>query len=78
MSDSLQPHGLHSPWHSPCRNAGVDGCSLLQGIFLTQGSSLGLLHCGWILYQLGQQGSPVIGHTARIALEESGPRSAHT
>ena len=24
--------------------------SLLQGIFLTQGSNLGLLHCRWILY----------------------------
>ena len=28
----------------------------LQGIFLTQGSVLGLLHCGWILYQLSHQG----------------------
>ena len=25
---------------------------LLQGIFLTQGSNLGLLHCRWILYHL--------------------------
>ena len=31
---------------------------LLQGIFLTQGSNLGLLHCRWILYQLSHQGSP--------------------
>ena len=35
------------------------GCHfLLQGIFLTQGSNLGLLHCRWILYSLGHQGSP--------------------
>ena len=29
--------------------------SLLQGIFLTQGLNLGLLHCRWILYQLSHQ-----------------------
>ena len=23
MSDSLQPHGLYSPWNSPGQNAGV-------------------------------------------------------
>ena len=32
--------------------------SLLQGIFLTQESNQGLLHCRWILYQLSYQGSP--------------------
>ena len=32
--------------------------SLLQGIFLTQGSNLGLLHCRQILYHLSHQGSP--------------------
>ena len=30
---------------------------LLQGIFPTQGLNPGLLHCRWILYQLGHQGS---------------------
>ena len=34
--------------------------SLLQGIFLTQGSKLGLLHCRQILYCLSHQGSPLI------------------
>ena len=34
--------------------------SLLQGIFPTQGSSPGLLHCKQILYQLSHQGSPRI------------------
>ena len=38
MSDSLQPHGLHSPWNSPGQNTGVGRLSLLQGIFPTQGS----------------------------------------
>ena len=32
--------------------------SLLQGIFPTQGSNLGLLHCRHILYHLSHQGSP--------------------
>ena len=32
--------------------------SLLQGIFPTQGSNPGLLHCRWILYHLSHQGSP--------------------
>ena len=32
--------------------------SLLQGIFPTQGSNPGLLHCRWILYQLSHKESP--------------------
>ena len=36
------------------------GCHFFfQGIFLTQGSNLGLLHCRQILYWLGHQGSPM-------------------
>jgi len=34
----------------PGKNTGMDNHSLLQGIFLTQGSNLGLLHCRRILY----------------------------
>ena len=30
------------------------------GIFLTQESNWGLLHCRWILYQLSYQGSPCV------------------
>ena len=59
-SDSLQPHGLYSPWNFPGQNAWVDSLSLLQGIFPTQGSNPGLLHCRWILYPLSHQGSPRI------------------
>ena len=40
------------------RNTGVGSLSLLQGIFLTQESNWGLLHCRRILYQLRYQGSP--------------------
>ena len=60
MSDSLWPHGLHSSWNSLGRNTGVGGHSLLQGIFPTQGSNPGLLHCWQILYQLSHKGSPRI------------------
>ena len=34
MSNSLRPHGLHSPWNSPGQNTGVGSLSLLQGIIL--------------------------------------------
>ena len=37
-------------WNSPGKNTGVDCHSLLQGIFLTQGSNPGLPHCRQILY----------------------------
>ena len=30
-SDSLQPHGLYSPWNSPGQNTGAGSLSLLQG-----------------------------------------------
>ena len=50
LRDSLQTldcivHGLYS-------------LSLLQGIFPTQGSNPGLLHCRQILYELSHKGSP--------------------
>ena len=60
VSDSLRLHGLCSPWNSPGQNTGVGSLSLLQGIFPTQGSNPGLLHCRRILYQLSHQGSPRI------------------
>ena len=41
------------------KNTGVGSLSLLQGIFPTQESNRGLLHCGKILYQLSHQGSPM-------------------
>ena len=52
VSDSLQPHGLYSPWNSPGQDTGVGSHFLLQGIFPTQGSNPGLPHCRQILYQL--------------------------
>ena len=58
--DSLQPHGLYSPWNSLGQNTGVGSLSLLQGIFPTQELDPGLLHFKQILYQLGHKGSPRI------------------
>ena len=60
VSNSLQPHGLNSPWNSPGKNTGVGSLSLLQGIFPTQGSNPDLPHCRQILYQLSHKGSPRI------------------
>jgi len=45
-------------YSSPGKNTGVGCHSLLQLIFLTQGSNPGLLHCRQILYCLSHQGSP--------------------
>ena len=44
---------------SPGKNTGVGCHALFQGIFPTQGSNPGILHCRWILYCLSHQGSPL-------------------
>ena len=41
---------LLCPWNSPGKNTGVDSHSLLQEIFLTQGSNLGLPHSRQITF----------------------------
>ena len=51
---------LYSPWVSPDQNTGLGSCSLLQGIFPTQGLNLGFPHCRWLLDHLSHQGSPRI------------------
>ena len=58
VSNSLGSHGLYCPWNSPGQNTGVGNLSLLQGIFPTQESNWGLLHCRRILYQMNHKGSP--------------------
>ena len=52
-------------WNSPGKNIGVDSHSLPQGIFLTQGSKPGLLHCRQILWaswvaQIEPQGAQIV------------------
>ena len=42
-SDSLQTHGLYSPWNSPGQNTRAGRCSFLQGIFPTQRSNQSIL-----------------------------------
>ena len=57
-SSGLQPARLLCPLDFSGKNSGVDCRSLLQGIFLTQGSNLGLLHWRQIFHCLRHQESP--------------------
>ena len=55
VPDSLRPHGLQSTRFLCPRDFPGNGVGchfLLQGIFPTQGSNSGLLHCRQILYRL--------------------------
>ena len=54
------PRGSSVHGDSPGKNSRVGCHALLQGVFPTQGSNPGLLHCRWILYHLSHQGSPRI------------------
>ena len=63
VSDSLRPHGpqparILCPGHFPGKNAGMGCHFLLQGIFLTQGSNLHLLHWQADSLPLCHLGSP--------------------
>ena len=59
-----KPLRLVCLWDSPGKNTGVGCHFLLQGIFPSQGSNPGLLHCRQILYCVSHQGKilgPKIG-----------------
>ena len=58
-SPALQVDSLPAEPPGKPKNTGVGSMSLLQGIFPTQKSNWGLLHCRQILYQLSHQGSQV-------------------
>ena len=63
MSDSCDPTGCSPPgfFVYGISQATGAGCHfLLQGVFLTQGSNQGLLHCRQILYQLSQRKNSVL------------------
>ena len=71
LSDSLQPRGLQPTrflcsWNSSGKNTGVGCHFLLQGIFLTRGSSLSFLYCRHItVNQITDlaQFTPLVTHT---------------
>ena len=65
VSDCLRPMDCSPPGSSvhgdsPGKHTGVGCHALLQGIFPTQGSNPGLLHCRRIIYQMSHQESPRI------------------
>ena len=65
-SPALQAVSLPSKPPRKPKNTGVGNLSLFQGIFRTQESNRGLLHCRWILYQLSHQGSCRTERTWRL------------
>ena len=85
MSDSLWPHGLYPsrllcPWDSPGQNTGMGCHSLLQGIFLIQGSNPHLLQ--WradslpLSHQGGSQGSESVVNLPKDTWSGAWPGSA--
>ena len=58
---TTQPTRLLCRWNFLGKNTGLGCHSLLQGIFLTQRSNSGLLHCRQILYRLTHKRSLITG-----------------
>ena len=68
-------------WNSPGKNTGLGCHSLLQGIFSTQGSNLGLPHCRRILFHLSHQGlliSSICGDKGQECSRSKGNRVSFT
>ena len=65
------PARIPCPWDFPGKNTGVSCRSLLQGIFLTQGSNPHLLHCRQILYHWATREAPGLALTMRIFPQQS-------
>ena len=61
------PPGSSVQGDSPGKNTEVGCHTLLQGIFPTQGSNPGLLHCRQILYHLSHQGKPISTEVGNLA-----------
>ena len=64
VSDSVWPARIRCPRNFPDKNTGMSCCFLLQGISLTQGSNLGLLHCTPVLRHVSHQRDPVFPLTS--------------
>ena len=60
LCDPMNHSPLLGPWNSPGKNTGVGNHSLLQGIFLTQGSNSCLLYWQASSFPLNCQGRPEI------------------
>ena len=78
QSQRLQPARLLCPWDSPGKNTGVSCHSLLQGIFLNQGSNPCFLQYRQIFYSLSHQGGPQLasGSSAPVRIEHGGDMAA--
>ena len=61
----------------PGKNTGVGCHFLLQGVFLTQESNPGLLHCRQVLYQLSYNGRPSSTWTSSKSITEEGNTVSH-
>ena len=61
------PTRLFSPWDFPGNSPRVDCHFLLQGIFPTQGSNPGLLHCRQKLYPLSHFHSLFLLHKVKVS-----------
>ena len=65
-SPTLQAFSLPAEPKRKPKNTGVRSLSLLQGIYMTQESNQGFLHCRQILYQLSYQGSSRLCEETKI------------
>ena len=68
---TLTPTRLLCPYNSPGKNTGLGSHSLLQGIFLTQESKLGLPQCRQSVYSLNHQASPTYKGVESTGREET-------
>ena len=66
-STDCSPPGSSVHGDSPDKNTKVGCHALLQGIFPTQGSNPGLLHCRLILSCLSHQGSIIVSNILAFA-----------
>ena len=73
LFDSMDcsPPGSSVHGDSPGKTTGMGFHVLLQGIFSTQESNQGLLHCRWILHQLSYQGSPLIMSSNEVIMSNN-------
>ena len=74
MTTSAWPRGLQPPrllcaWDSPGKKAGVGCHALLQGVFPTEGSNLGVRHCRQIFYCWASGEAPTFAHLRRTYLD---------